>query len=102
MPAPLSLYLQRANESKRSVSSQRVSGSLRAHAAHDGCGWPASASELRAIQRIGGAGIDGSALDIAKAATALSPSCENAIYGNWRKSTRDKSLEFTGFHYKRL
>jgi hypothetical protein len=71
-----------AHEQLFALTVYRLSESLRAPAVRDGCGWPASAPRLRAIQRIGDAGIGGSAPGIAAVIGALNPSCESATDGN--------------------
>jgi hypothetical protein len=79
-----------------------LSGWPHALAARDGPGRPARAPKPRADLRKRDGGNCGSALDTGTVVTAPRLSCESATDGKWRKSIRDKSLEFTGFHYQRL
>jgi hypothetical protein len=75
---------------------------LHARAARGGPGRLAGAPQPKAVLRKRDGGNDGSALDTATEAAAPRLSYGSVTNGNWRKSIRNKSLEFTGFHYQRL
>ena len=75
---------------------------LHVRAAHGGLGRLAGAPQPKVVPRKRDGGNDGSALDTATVAAAPRLSYGSVTNENWRKSIRNKSLEFTGFHYQRL